>query len=240
MSKTETFAHRLRSELDSRKLTQTELATRTDIDRSDINRLVNGKRDPRPQELGWISAALDIPLDVLLRDLDITEFDTFEVEANHARKVASRVLTAERERDEAKAELRALEGSIRAMEQGWRTERTELQNMLAQQRQDCAERLRQRDEELAAREGELLTRLSEARDTQLQLERRRRMAERIAEERQQQIERLQASLAGEKAKTTTVGLFAGLVGAALAGSAAAMAVSSTNDDDDDDDDDDFF
>lgn len=232
------FARRLRRELERRKWTQTALATKTGIERSELNRLVNGKRDPRGQEIGWLSAAFDMEPEELLEEVDVMELETFTAEVEHARKIASRTLTAEQERDEATASLTAAEESLREAEKGWRTERAELQAMLAQQREDCAERLQRRDEELAQREGQLLGRLGEARDQTIELERQLRRTRRVADDRQRQIAQLQRALEAEKAKVSSAGLFGGLIGAALAGGTAAVLASNGGEDYDDDEDDD--
>lgn len=226
------FAERLRNLINEKGITQTELATRTSIERSEINRMVNGKRDPKPQEIGWLAEALDVHPKKLIEGVNIEQLETFEEEVERAREQARRVLSAERERDEAKSALKVQEDTTRTLEAGWRRERSEMQKLLATQRHDCADRLRQQEDELARREHELLTELSQLRDDKAALERDLRQARQLALNREQQIEHLQRSLAAERGKVAAVGIFGGLLGVAVGGLGGALAATDEDEDED--------
>ena len=226
----ETFAQRLRRMISDKGISQTDLATRVDIDRTDLNRLVNGKRSPKPREAAWLIEALGIEPKVFLSGLDVAGDPAFHDEVEQHRVLARRVLEAERERDEAKAARNSIEASFRAEEMAWRDERKQLQAALADFRRDCADRVKQRDDALAKRENELLEELSSARDKIAAGARQLRAVTQVSDDRLRQIGELQTRLGSAESRVTTAGLFGGLVGAVL-----GSAVTGRKDDGDDDD-----
>lgn len=230
----DTFAKRLRRTMEDRGISQTELATKTEIDRTEINRLVNGKRAPKPREVAWLIEALGADRESFFAGLDVAADPAFADEIEQHRRLARRVLDAERERDEARAARNAIEGSLRVEEMAWRAERGQLQGALADFRRDCADRVRQRDEELTRREQELLRELSGARDQTAQVQRDLRAMTELANDRRRQLQELQRALEAERSRVTAVGLFGGLVGAVLGGGLGAVVASNQDDDDDKD------
>ena len=211
-----------------RGLSQSELAIKTSIDRSELNRIVHGKRAPKPREAAWLIEALGISSDDFIAELEVGEDPAFKDEVAQHREFAHRVLTAERERDEAKVARNSFEASFRVEEISWREERKQFQEVLRDMRRDCAERVKQRDETLAKRENELLGKLSEARDRIALAERQSREHEQLAADRLTQIEKLTRALEAERGKVASAGLFGGLVGA-LIGAGAGAAVASSDD-----------
>lgn len=224
MSASETFPQRVRRLLDERGITQAELASRTGIDRSELNRIVNGKRPPKPREAAWLIAQLGGTLEEWGPTLDFADDPASKEELSQHEGVALRHFEALRARDEAISAQKAFEASFRSEEQAWREERKQLQEAMRDIRRDCAERVKQRDEELARRENELLAELSAARDRIAELERQRREATQLAKDRLEQIKTLTAALDTERSRVASAGLFGGLVGALLG--AGAVAASS--------------
>lgn len=208
----------MRHLLAERGLSQTDLATRARIERTELNRIINGKRDPRSYEIGWLAEAFGITTKELLVGVDATKLELIEEEMERGQAHARDVLTAERERDDAKAMHKALEGEVHGMESGWRAERRDLQAALAAQREDCSQRLTLREEAFAKREQELLDQLAALRDQLTARERELRQAQALAADRGRQAEQLQASLEAARGKIAGAALFAGIVGAAIGSS----------------------
>ncbi|HEX3478646.1 MAG TPA: helix-turn-helix domain-containing protein [Kofleriaceae bacterium] len=233
-----TFALRLRHAIEKRGISQTELAAKVEIDRTELNRLVNGKRAPRPREAAWLIEALGVGGEEFLGGLDLAEDPAFADEIEQYRGLARRVLDAERKRDDAQASRNALEESLRIEETAWRAERGQLQAALADIRRDCAGRLKQREEEFARREHELLRELSEARDQLALSQRQLRAANELANERLRQVAELQRSVETERARVMSAGVFGGLVGAMLGGGIGAVVASTREAEDPDDGNDD--
>jgi transcriptional regulator with XRE-family HTH domain len=119
----DTFAARLRRAIDERGISQTDLAAKVEIDRTELNRLVNGKRAPKPREAAWLIEALGVDGDAFLAGLDVADDPAFADEIEQYRGLARRVLDAERERDDAQASRNALDASLHAEEMAWRAER---------------------------------------------------------------------------------------------------------------------
>lgn len=223
MIERETFSKRLKRLMEEKNLSQSEVASKTGIDRSELNRLVHGKRAPKAREAAWLIEALGVSDTEFMQGIDIAGDPAFREEIEQHQELARRVLDAERERDEALAAHKSLEASFRGAESTWRTERQELQEVLRDNRKDCAERLRQRDEALAKRENELLAKLSQSSDSAADLERQLRAAQQLAADRLTQIATLSKALETERAKVTSAGLFGGLVGALIGAGAAAAS-----------------
>jgi transcriptional regulator with XRE-family HTH domain len=224
MIERETFSKRLKRLMEEKNLSQSEVASKTGIDRSELNRLVHGKRAPKAREAAWLIEALGVT--EFMQGIDIAGDPAFREEIEQHQELARRMLDAERARDDAQAAHKSLEASFRSAETAWRTERQELQEALRDNRRDCAERLKQRDEALAKRENELLTKLSQANDYVAALERQLRATQQLAADRTAQLTQLSKALEAERAKVTSAGLFGGLVGALIGVGAGAAAASS--------------
>lgn len=104
-----TFGARLTKLMEQAGLSQTELAKKTGIERSALNRLVNDKREPRPEEVEWIAVALGTQASQLVEGV------TFAGEPPERRErdaeLAARILAAE-------SALQAADARNEALEQG--------------------------------------------------------------------------------------------------------------------------
>jgi len=105
----QSFGSKLAELLGQMKLSQSELARRTGIDRTDLSRMINGHRNPRPDQVVWIAAALGVTQDTLMDYVELPE--EFAKAAEQLADAVRRVLVAESERDEMKASLIAIENA---------------------------------------------------------------------------------------------------------------------------------
>lgn len=108
---TTSLGSRLKSLLKARGMSQSALAARAGIDRAELNRLVNDRRRPRLDEVGWLAEALGLPIEELIGDLDGLPTD-LRHDLGRFADLARRVLRAERERDEALAQVAALKAEL--------------------------------------------------------------------------------------------------------------------------------
>lgn len=65
----EPFGSWLQREMEKRKLTQTQLADKSGVERSQLNRALNGHRDPTADHVEWIATALGLPLEQVLKEV---------------------------------------------------------------------------------------------------------------------------------------------------------------------------
>lgn len=188
-------------------LTQAELARRTGIDRSDINRLCRGHRLPRAAELGWISQVIGTTPEALVDGVELPEASKRELGA--WREAAARMLRAENERDEARALLAAMKEQAAAAQESADREKERLQ----------AE-VRRLSEELGRARA-----LAETREQELQsqVEGLKRDLVAVKQQAKTQVATLQGQVrqlevrAAEAAKTPAGAMIlGGLIGAALA------------------------
>lgn len=70
--KTSELGSRVRTLLSDRGVTQTELAERTGIDRAELNRLINGRRSPRSDEIQRLADALGVATTELVVGVELT------------------------------------------------------------------------------------------------------------------------------------------------------------------------
>jgi len=70
---TESLGQRMKRILSKRAMTQTQLAIRSGVDRSTLNRILNDKRVPSADELGWIATALETTVEDLMEEVAVTE-----------------------------------------------------------------------------------------------------------------------------------------------------------------------
>lgn len=124
-----TFGERLRALLAEQGKSQAQLGRDTSIDRSEINRLCKGKRDPRPHEVIKIARALGIEPAQLLDGVRLPK--EFEAVRAELERIAAELLRNQQERDEARAKLEAERAQIEAERQAWAEERAALDRRLA-------------------------------------------------------------------------------------------------------------
>lgn len=211
----DTLHGRLRRLAADRGISQTDLARRAQLDRSEVNRILTGKRAPRPRELAWLLVALDATAEAALQGLDLSEDPAFDEELEFNREVARRVLDAERDRDDLRLRLAHLESEMRAVDAHAREERNNLHQVLSDQRVGCADRLRAQEADFAMREGTLMAELGAARDRIATLEREARELRQLVGARDQQLVHLQRQLVSEAGNVVAGAALGALVGAIL-------------------------
>ena len=101
---------RIRELLRAHRLTQAALAARTGIERTQLNRFLNGGRAATLEELKWIAEALGVTTGDLGIELDHAD-DARPVLA-HLGDLSERLHRAESERDEARARAAAVESQL--------------------------------------------------------------------------------------------------------------------------------
>lgn len=110
MSDSPTLGNRLKAILRERGKSQTWLAEKTGIDRSEINRILNGRKAPRGEHLRWMATALGMDVQQMVGDARMPEETVHEVQ--RIQSVMEQKLVAESERDIALAKVRALEAQL--------------------------------------------------------------------------------------------------------------------------------
>jgi transcriptional regulator with XRE-family HTH domain len=164
----ESFGERLGRLMKAGGFTQSSLAAKVGIDRTQLNRTISGKRHPRTDELAWLAQGLDIPLEVLLDGIELggpaREFIDREQEK------AARVLRLEGERDEARALLKASEDARRLLEDEHGRELKRLATEAAAARDEAARRLTQVENAAVTREGTLRAELYTAKRSLAELQ----------------------------------------------------------------------
>src|SRR5262245_23346553 len=100
------FGERLRQLMQVRGFTQSSLARRSGVERSLINRILNGKARPRYEHIGWLAVALGIDTADLMLHADLPD---------EVRHVFDRLHRAELARDEAIARADRLADELRAL-----------------------------------------------------------------------------------------------------------------------------
>lgn len=203
------FAEKLKQLIAQRGVTQTELASRTGIDRVELNRMVNDKREPKAHEVALLAVALKAKPEELAGDVNRDEVKVFTL-------IAERLLSAEDGLTERVLELQAVVEAQRAAEIRWAAERQELVEEVALARQQASARVAEVEAAAAGRE----------RDQNLLLrEQRERVAQQAVEIGQLRntlaanattIQELRAALAGEGGRALIAGVIGALAGVALA------------------------
>ncbi len=121
---------RIKALLKSRGMNQSALAAKAGVDRAEFNRLVNDRRQPRLEEIGWIAEALGVGIEELLGDLELPA--EFRNALGHFGDIARRVLRAEGERDEARDQAAMLGEELAHERQERRREREALEHKVKQ------------------------------------------------------------------------------------------------------------
>lgn len=97
------FGERLRALMLECGLSQSSLARKSGVERSVICRIIAGKANPRPEQIGWMAKVLGVDAAELLLETDVSpEFQQVIV---RLRVATDRIAQLERERDEALAQL---------------------------------------------------------------------------------------------------------------------------------------
>jgi transcriptional regulator with XRE-family HTH domain len=205
------FSEKLRHLIAIEGITQTELATRTGIDRVDLNRMVNDKREPKPHEVALLAVALKVKPEELAADVNQDEVKVFVV-------IAQRLLGAEDSSTERLLELQAATQAHAATEARWNAERQELIAETTAARRDAANRVAEIEAAAAERAAQYALRVREQtallaqRDAEIV-----RLSGFLAANRQT-IAELRSKLASEGGKQLFAGLIGALAGAAIASS----------------------
>lgn len=97
----ERFGQRLRALMKIRGLTQSELARRTGIDRTQLNRIINDKASPKPHEIAWLAQYLGLSSEEMLAGVEASSDVRRAIDESRA--AIQRVVDAEVQRDEALA-----------------------------------------------------------------------------------------------------------------------------------------
>jgi transcriptional regulator with XRE-family HTH domain len=92
--------------MDAQGLNQTQLASRSGIERSTVNRLINGKARPQRAQVGWLATTLGVDVDELTAGAELSADARRAIE--QVREAADRVVRAETERDESIARAERL------------------------------------------------------------------------------------------------------------------------------------
>lgn len=148
----EAFGERLAGLMNAKGFNQTALAKKTGIERTHLNRLIRGHRQPHTDEIAWLAEALTVTPAELLDGIDLPE--KVKRAIDDLTELARRVLAAEGERDEAKAKLAESDARHAADAQRWSQERIELERKLVELRRESEKAARSHAENLAAREEE--------------------------------------------------------------------------------------
>lgn len=200
------FGTRLRALLNDGGISQAQLARDCGLDRSEINRLCNDKRDPRPHEIVRIGRALGLDAEALLAGVELPS-EIKEVRAELER-ISTELLEIEQERDAAVAALETERNQASADREEWERERDDLHEHIAALREEHAKE-KEAFQLQAAQQSQLLT-------DQLTTERERSTSElashrRTAAQREQQLlgakqeaqdaeRRAKAALAGSRSR----------------------------------------
>ncbi len=105
----DTFGARLRRLMQARGFNQSQLARRTGIDRTILNRLISGKARPRPEHVGWLAVALEVDTGELAAGAELSPDVRRAID--HVRQGADRMLRIQSERDDALARLAQAEAT---------------------------------------------------------------------------------------------------------------------------------
>jgi len=132
----ETLGFRLARFLKERKWSQSELARRSGVDRSQLSRLIAGKRSPKPDELAWIAGALDMDVEKLLAGAAVDARIQTTAETLIAR--GKRLLETQRELELAVARTQQLEQDRERECEAWNQERRQLLEEVLTIRQGAA------------------------------------------------------------------------------------------------------
>ena len=104
------FGEKVKKIMEEKQITQTQLAKDVGMDRSELNRTVNDKRQPSVDEIPSISQALGVTIEKLLEGVELPP--RIDKKVKNMSELVRNILTAQSERDNAKAKVKTLEKSI--------------------------------------------------------------------------------------------------------------------------------
>ena len=211
----DTFGSRLRRLMKEKGLNQSSLSKKVGIDRSDLNRMVNDKRQPRPEEVGWLAQALDTPPDALLDGLPIS--DRLSKPVRMLDELLARVLTAESEKDAAVARTKSAEHSLEEAKKRWADERAELERRIREAEADGDRRVQAAQAAAAQRERNLNGQLEAARAEVDKWKADAKSARASAESMDREVKEFRRRLGMANDGKVAAGLLGGLIGAMIAG-----------------------
>jgi transcriptional regulator with XRE-family HTH domain len=106
----EPLGKRIERLMNAKGWSQTMLSDRSGVERSQLNRYINGHRNPSPEDIGSFAQALGVTPEELLDGAELP--DNVRRAIDHAVSLTERALRAERERDEAQAIKAAAEEAL--------------------------------------------------------------------------------------------------------------------------------
>jgi transcriptional regulator with XRE-family HTH domain len=213
----------------ARGLNQTTLAERSGIARSEINRIVNNRRDPRQEELAWLAQVLEVSLEELLGDAVLPDggrktLMLFEHLARQAEAALS-------ERDEIAAQLKVANEENAAAQAREAEKCAELQKEIERLTAEVAHVKREKQEleaKLALKDVEIFLARNNLATERTQYAAKLRQVEAANGALRGQVAQLQQKLIeADRAKIAT-GVLAGLAGLFVGGGVGAAA--TRNDD----------
>lgn len=214
---------RIRSLMATQGLSQTELAKKSGIDRSDLNRVINNHRPPRLSELPLLAAALGVGVDDLLDGAEVSP--AYRRELAKINQSALRFMEAEAARDEAIAKAEGLSRALSEAGLAFDHDRERWAADLERQRKAWEARLASAERDKAETEKQLSDTRREAVELKAQVA---GQAGTIAALRAEVVG-LRKQLADENSAKVLTGVLSG-----LAGLAAGTIVGRASDDSDDD------
>ncbi len=122
------LAGRIKTIMQSRGMTQTALALKAGIDRTDLNRFLNGHRGARLEELSWIAEALGLAVEELADDMMLPE--NAREALGRLGETLKRLHQTEAERDEARVRTVALESQLAREREQWLARTASLEHRL--------------------------------------------------------------------------------------------------------------
>lgn len=124
----ETIGERVSRLMAEREFTQTLLSEKSGIERTQLNRLIRGKRQVLPQEIPWLAEALGVTSEALMEGVDVPA--PVKKAIDELAEVVRRVLAAERERDEAVLHAKEATRVHAEAAAAWGEERAELEKQV--------------------------------------------------------------------------------------------------------------
>lgn len=228
----ETLGSRIRRLMEAAGLNQTSLAAKVGMDRSELNRTINDKRQARAAEIGWIAEALGTTRDELLKGLDLPA--ELSATRSELENLARRVLDAEAERDRARETLALQETALANERELWNEERVRLvagcDEQVARARGDAQALERALRSELISARAELSAATRQLTLARAELAKQAHMNRVLSA----QLTAANQTVAHERSQKLTTGVLAGLAGALFGGVVGSGGPAEDDEDDYDD------
>jgi transcriptional regulator with XRE-family HTH domain len=235
----ETLVERIRRLMAERGFNQTTLAAKVGMDRTELNRTLGGKRQPRPQELSWIAQAFGISIDELLKEVDLPV--ALRKTRDELEELTRRVLDAEAERDRSRLELKALDSERGGERARWQQGRAELVSETARLRTECERQVAQLRRDGETRERALASALRTEQEASRKAKEDLANANLLADRNYRAAKALEAQLAGtqqqiaqERSQKVATGVLVGLAGMLLGGAMGSSQGEAEDEDEDED------